>query len=207
VGEVAVTDERGSPQLDRRRRVIDVAFELGAEGGYDAVQMREVAATANVALATIYRYFSSKDHLLAAAMTEWTSRLRNRVAQSPPKGDTMADQLVDVLHRACKAMERQPKLSMALIRSLSSADPGVNESGTAMQHEIALMGDEILQGLDAELRNDILRVIGHVWYSSLITWANGRRDFESVITELDRAVHVLVDPHEQPQIERSLPSQ
>jgi hypothetical protein len=30
----------------------------------------------------------------------------------------------------------------------------------------------------------------------LMTWANGRRDFESVITELDRAVHVLVDPHE-----------
>ena len=29
-----------------------------------------------------------------------------------------------------------------------------------------------------------------------MTWANGRRDFESVITELDRAVHVLVDPHE-----------
>ena len=156
MGEVAVTDERGSPQIDRRRRVIDVAFELGAEGGYDAVQMREVAATANVALATIYRYFSSKDHLLAAAMTEWTSRLRTRVAQSPPKGDTMADQLVDVLHRACKAMERQPKLSMALIRSLSSADPGVNESGTAMQQEIALMGDDILRDLDAELRADIL---------------------------------------------------
>ena len=58
------------------------------------------------------------------------------------------------------------------------------------------MGDDILRHLDAELRADILRVIGHVWYSSLMTWANGRRDFESVITELDRAVHVLVDPHE-----------
>ena len=74
-------------QRDRRQRVIDAAFELGAERGYDAVQMRDVAATANVALATIYRYFSSKDHLLAAAMTEWTARLQGRVAQSPPRGD------------------------------------------------------------------------------------------------------------------------
>jgi TetR/AcrR family transcriptional regulator, cholesterol catabolism regulator len=65
-----------------------------------------------------------------------------------------------------------------------------------MRQEIALMGDDILRHLDAELRADILRVIGHVWYSSLMTWANGRRDFESVITELDRAVHVLVDPHD-----------
>ena len=77
-------------QRDRRRRVIDAAFELGAERGYDAVQMRDVSATANVSLATIYRYFSSKDHLLAAAMTEWTTELQERVAQSPPRGDTAA---------------------------------------------------------------------------------------------------------------------
>ena len=36
-------------QQERRRRLIDAAFELGAEGGYDAVQMRSVSATANVA--------------------------------------------------------------------------------------------------------------------------------------------------------------
>ncbi len=181
MGKVAVTEERGSPQTDRRQRVIDVAFELGAEGGYDAVQMREVAATANVALATIYRYFSSKDHLLAAAMTEWTSRLRTRVAQSPPKGDTMADQLVDVLHRACKAMERQPKLSMALIRSLSSADPGVNESGTAVQHGDRADGRrDPATASTPSCATTSCGCIGHVWYSALMTWANGRRDFESV---------------------------
>lgn len=195
MGRVAVTGERGAPQVDRRQRVIDVAFELGAEGGYDAVQMREIASTANVALATIYRYFSSKDHLLAAAMGEWTARLRDGVAESPPKGDTASDQLADVLHRACRAMERQPKLSMALVRALSSPDPGVSESSAAVQNQIASMGDDILAGLDAELRADILAVIGHVWYSTLVSWANGRRDFDSVISELDRAVHVLVDPH------------
>ena len=73
-------------QRDRRQRIIDAAFELGAEWGYDAVQMRDVAATANVSLATIYRYFSSKDHLLAAAMSDWTARLQRRVATSPPAG-------------------------------------------------------------------------------------------------------------------------
>ena len=49
----------------------------------------------------IYRHSSA--HLLAAAMTEWTTKLQGRVAQSPPKGDTAADQLVDVLARACRA--------------------------------------------------------------------------------------------------------
>jgi TetR/AcrR family transcriptional regulator, cholesterol catabolism regulator len=184
-------------QLDRRRRLIDAAFELGAEGGYEAVQMREISVTANVALATIYRYFSSKDDLLAAAMTEWTVRLRNRVQQSPPRGKTAADQMVDVLHRACKAMERQPKLSEALVRALSSADAGVQESGADVQRQIASMGDAILVDFPPELRADILAAISHVWYSTLVSWANGRRDFASVMTELERATRVLITPYEQ----------
>ena len=190
-----LTDE----QLNRRRRVIDAAFELGAERGYDAVQMRDVAATANVALATIYRYFSSKDHLLVAAMTEWTARLQSRVAQSPPRGDTPADQLVDVLHRACHAMQRQPKLSMALVRALSSPDSGVQESSLEVQRQIGSLGDTILVDLSAEVRADILDVLGHVWYSTLVAWANGRNDFAFVTRELERATRALVEPHYAPQ--------
>lgn len=189
--------ELSPEQQDRRRRLIDAAFELGAEGGYEAVQMRDVSVTANVALATIYRYFSSKDDLLAAAMTEWTGRLRGRVAQSPPRGETAADQMVDVLRRACKAMERQPKLSEALVRALSSADPGVRASGAEVQRQIASMGDGILAALEPDVRADILAALGHVWYSTLVSWANGRRDFASVMSELERATRVLITPYER----------
>ena len=189
--------ELSPEQQDRRRRLIDAAFELGAEGGYEAVQMRDVSVTANVALATIYRYFSSKDDLLAAAMTEWTGRLRGRVAQSPPRGETAADQMVDVLRRACQAMERQPKLSEALVRALSSADAGVRASGAEVQRQIASMGDGILADLDPDVRADILAALGHVWYSTLVSWANGRRDFSSVMTELERATRVLITPYER----------
>ena len=89
------------------------------------------------------------------------------MAQSPPRGDTAAEQMADVLHRACKAMERQPKLSVALVRALSSADPGVVESGVAVEQQIAAMGNDILADLDPQVRADILAVLGHVWYSAL----------------------------------------
>lgn len=183
-------------QEERRRRLIDAAFELGAAGGYEAVQMRDVAATANVALATIYRNFSSKDHLLAAAMTEWTGRLRDRVAHSPAKGDTPTDQIIDVLRRACAAMGRQPKLSMALVRALSSADPGVRNSTPEVRDSIASIGDPILAHLDPETRADVLAVLGHVWYSALMGWATDRTDFATVTAELERAARVLLRPHD-----------
>ena len=198
VGErpVARVAPTNGDQRDRRRRVIDAAFELGAERGYEAVQMRDVSAIANVSLATIYRYFSSKDHLLAAAMTEWTTKLQGRVAQSPPKGDTPADQLCDVLARACRAMARQPKLSAALVRALSAPDPGVQESAAEVQRQIEAMASGILIELDPATQSDILAVLGHVWYSTLVAWANGRTDFDRVTAELERAVRVLVEPHQ-----------
>lgn len=176
--------------------MIDAAFELGAEGGYEAVHMRDVATTANVALATIYRNFSSKDELLAAAMTEWTGRLRDRVAQRPPRGETATEQMMDVLDRACAAMARQPKLSMALVRALASPDAGVRQSGGDVRSSIAAVGDPILAHLGQEERDDILAVLGHVWYSSLVTWAHGRSDFDVVISELHRACRVLITPHD-----------
>ncbi|MDZ7731933.1 MAG: TetR family transcriptional regulator [Acidimicrobiia bacterium] len=91
---------------------------MGAEGGYDAVQMRDVAARAGVALGTIYRYFSSKDHLLAAALVEWVNDLERRVNQRPPRGDTIADRVVDILRRATKAMENDPQLAAAVVTAL-----------------------------------------------------------------------------------------
>ena len=64
----AAESKRARNQAARRERVIAAAVDLASEGGYDAVQMRDVATTAGVALGTIYRYFSSKDHLLAETM-------------------------------------------------------------------------------------------------------------------------------------------
>jgi len=54
---------------------------LGLEGGYEAVQMRDVAARADVAMGTVYRYFTSKDHLLAATLVHWVEMLDTRIGQ------------------------------------------------------------------------------------------------------------------------------
>ena len=183
-------------QEARRRRVMQAALDLGAEGGYDAVQMREVAATANVALGTIYRYFSSKDHLLAAAMAQWTEQLRGRLVQAPGRGETRTDQLLDVLRRACRAMERQPKLTAALVTALASPDAGVETNASDVRAQIAMMAGSTIDDLDPETRSTILSIVGHVWYSTLTAWANGRRPFSHIYNELERAVRLLLAPYD-----------
>src|SRR3954451_16637018 len=115
-------DALTSSQAARRQRVLVSALDLAAAGGYEAVQMRDVATSAGGALGTIYRYFPSKDALLAAAMVEWMEDLERRVSQRGPRGDTTAERVYDVLRRAVSTMERQPQLAVAVITALTSDD-------------------------------------------------------------------------------------
>ena len=54
-------DALSATQLARRKRIVAAATDLAAQGGYDAVQMRDVAARAKIALGTLYRYHRARD--------------------------------------------------------------------------------------------------------------------------------------------------
>ena len=179
-------------QAARRGRVIEAAMALAAEGGYDAVQMRDVASGANVALGTIYRYFSSKDQLLAAAMVEWLGQLEQEVGRRPPRGDTAAERVVDVVRRASRTLGRNPLLTSALVTAVAAPDPDVvafhRESSAAMQRILsASMGD-----LDEATKADVVRVLNHVWFSALLAWVHGWTDADSVIEELEVAGRLVL---------------
>ena len=181
-------------QAARRDGVLRAALDLGAAGGYDAVQMRDVATTAGVALGTIYRYFSSKDHLLAAAMVEWVHDLERRVGQRPPKGDNTAARVSDVLSRATRAMEKEPKLSEAVVTALLSPDRGA----AACQEDVSaamirIMSQAIGDDFDPEFHTQLTRTLGHVWFAALIGWVNGWSGMDKVADEVDLATHLLLD--------------
>jgi AcrR family transcriptional regulator len=190
--EAPTVDTLTKSQAARRQRVIRAALELAAEGGYDAVQMRDVAARANVALGTIYRYFSSKDALLASAMVEWMAELEKTVLARPPAGDRTADRVMDVLNRALRAMERQPQLAGAVVAALTSGDPAGVEAMNSMTGTVAsIMRPAFPPDVDPALEASVAKMLGHVWWSCLIAWANGMGDMTWVSAELSEAATLL----------------
>jgi AcrR family transcriptional regulator len=180
-------------QAARRERVIEAAIELAAEGGYDAVQMRSVAATANVALGTIYRYFTSKDHLLAAALVAWATDLQQRIEQRPPRGDDVAERVVDVLRRATRAIERSPELAAAMVTAITSPDPAVKSCQQEMSAVLGALISSPLAGAPDELRDGAVRVLSHVWFSALVGWVNGWGNVGDVGDELETAARLLLE--------------
>jgi AcrR family transcriptional regulator len=180
-------------QRERRRRIIEAALELAAEGGYEAVQMREVAARAGVALGTLYRYFSSKERLLVAGMGERVAMMRLRIKERPPVGDTPAQRVIEDLRRATRGLQRQPNVTSAMLKSLIASDGGVSE----LMEPIGEQMTEIIvsaMGHPAPDEHDraVAVVIQHVWMASLLWWVAGHAPASHVDDVVSRAVMLLL---------------
>jgi AcrR family transcriptional regulator len=181
-------------QAARRERVVRAALELGAEGGYEAVQMRDVAARAGVALGTIYRYFPSKDALLLAVMVHWLGDLEERVTRRPPSGTTTVERIMDVLGRALRAMGRDPQLTAAVVGAMTAGDPAsVDAIGEVTRAMARIMQSAFPDDVDPALEASAAKALGHVWWSATISWANGMGDIDWVAAELREAAELIAD--------------
>lgn len=186
---------RAAETAARKLRLVAAASALAREGGYDAVQMRDVAARAEVALGTLYRHYSSKDQLLLAAMLHQTELLRTRIEAQPPTASSPADRVSDVLGRACRALEREPRVTAALVSAMFSTDPDAIDMKRAVGDQLqgiiarAVAGDGSAH-VDVEA---VVEVLGGVWLSALALWAGGLTDAATMAARLDRAAHLVLD--------------
>jgi len=180
-------------QRERRKRILDATLTLASKGGYDAVQMREVADRADVALGTLYRYFPSKIHLLVSALAREFERTREKLSRRPIPGDTPAERIIDVLHKVTRNMQREPLLTEAITRAFMFADP----SAAAEVNAVAALMEQILtdamhDGAPTADERAIARVIGDVWLSNLVAWVTRRASAADVSRQLELATRLLL---------------
>ena len=184
-------------QRERRDRMLNAAMKLASDGGYDAVQMREVADGAGVALGTLYRYFPSKVHLLVAALASRFEQAEAITERRAVVGDTAHERVMKILAGTTVSLQKQPLLTEAMVRAFMFADASV-------LGEIEQVGDRLTRmiaraiagspdhGQATEEEAAIIRVIADVWMAALVSWANGRSGAADVEKSVDVAVRLLL---------------
>jgi AcrR family transcriptional regulator len=180
-------------QAVRRRRVLDATLALADKGGFEAVQMRDVAAEAGVALGTVYRYFSSKERLLLEANVGQVEALGADLLSRPPKGDSPAELVVDELRRACHALEPRPQATAAMERALGSSQPSEADAVRRVSEAMtAIITGAMHEGDSSERDRAVARVLSQVWLSSLVGWVGGVDGPQVVGDDLERAARMLI---------------
>jgi AcrR family transcriptional regulator len=182
-------------QLARRERILDAAVELASEGGYDAVQMREVADRADVALGTLYRYFPSKVHLLVSAMGRTFEELQASVTPSDAATSTPQERVYRVVAAVTRYLAKNRRLSGAMIRALVSADVDagseVDAVGAQMVGMIAGAWHEL--GTVPNERDALVAlIIGKVWLADVLTLLTRRMTVSQVLEDLEATIALVM---------------
>jgi len=181
-------------QAARRERILDAAFELAADGGWDAVQMREVADRAEVALGTLYRYFPSKVHLLVTLLGRTFTQLEHSVQVDRAVG-TPQERVYRVVAVMTRYLARHRRLSGAMVRALMTADVEV-------ARDVEAVGD-LLVSLIASATHDpgdspderdtlVAHVIGKVWLTDVVTLLSGRMTVSQVLEDLESTIALVM---------------
>jgi len=183
-----------SGQLARRAKIIEAVTELIADVGADAVQMRDVATRSGVALGTVYRYFSSKERLLAAALEDWQKRLTRRVLSARGAADEgpLAG-ILDYLQRAQRAFHRNPRMTALMLQAMTSTDPEAKAAIDHMGRTNAEMFDRLLEGIAPEQIPDVSFGLNAALTSALTSVLTGAMPLDESLQRVEWVARTLID--------------
>jgi AcrR family transcriptional regulator len=208
--QLVATMTRG--QLERRERLTDAVIELVSEIGPENVQMRVVAERSGVALGTAYRYFSSKEHLLAAAVTEWQRRLTDRVLAEvnraepgqrgdagqpgepgePTRGGGACERVLVFVQRQLRAFQRQPNFARFITQLNASTDPFASEVLGELATANERVMNALLGGVPADVARNAITAINSTLVVSLTSWTTGRATFADIARRTEGVVRLVL---------------
>lgn len=126
-----------------RRKVLTAVLDLVAEGSLDELSVPAVARRSGVSVATIYRYFPTRDDLLVAAADEPSRVALDAYPLDPAEPDPLA--------AFQRSMWQSFATNMALLRHQISSDSGREMREARLERSRARLSDHVRErGVDPE---------------------------------------------------------
>ena len=183
-------------QHNRYARMLQVATSMLATGGEETLQMKELAERAEVSLATLYRYFPAKDHvLLALSYSRYENALR-RVRGEAPQGRTVQERVTSHLLREFRAEQRDQLLTAALARVLTDTRPEYSQ-GIAKVEWLHMQVLEHVATAGGPASDDLrrrLRIVADVFGAATRRWLAGVSSAAEARFEIRMGCYLLSAP-------------
>ncbi|MCW2785822.1 MAG: kstR 1 [Marmoricola sp.] len=182
-------------QKDRYRRMLAAAVDLGTRQEFERVQMQDVAVVADVAIATLYRYFPSKVHLYVAVMKAQLATVDAKAFSSRPAAPSDPTQAVgDLLIMLTRRLHENRRLSMSMMQSIILAG-GMEDAGARDVEDGFLAVLLKLTGWGNRATEDQRRRVWLViqcWFGVLMTTVGGGRPLADAEADIRRACELLL---------------
>jgi AcrR family transcriptional regulator len=173
-------------EADTVSRLVEAtATELDASG-YEGLTVRNVARRADMAPATAYTYFSSKDHLVAEVF--W-----RRLAALPPvhvdRRRTPSARVATAMRDLGAMVTDEPRLAAACTKALVADDPDVHP----LRERIGgILHDRMADALGEDATPAILRALDLAVSGALISAGTGHFPYDEMSDRLAEVAQLVV---------------
>jgi AcrR family transcriptional regulator len=196
-------------QQERYDRVVDAATEALSAGGQDAVQMKDLAQRAGVSLATLYRYFPSKEYVLLAVSLARYQTAARKVFAEVPQGTTVRERVTSHLMREFRTQQREQRLTAALTQALTGTTRTYSELIEAVEHlhlrilrHVAAAGGPV-----SEQQQKVLAVVLDIFSGATRRWLAGTYSAAEAKFHIETGCELLELPDDvvDAELERAAP--
>jgi AcrR family transcriptional regulator len=170
-----------SLQADREAEIVDAALRCFRQFGMHKTTLQDVADTAGLSRATVYRYFPDRGVLIKAAIDHATTNMYARASEAAARGKTLESQVAAFVEVQVQAGVEQQARQRVRAREtdevflqayLQRADQAAQTRMSFLEPYVKAAGDR------GELRKDVSVAEACEWISiamfSMIFWPSGQ---------------------------------
>jgi TetR/AcrR family transcriptional regulator, cholesterol catabolism regulator len=170
-------------------------------GGYEAVQVREVARRAHVSIASIYRRYKTRDDLIVAALGRGMAANGHAPAPPAPPGELLYDGLMRIFRHVFEPWEKSPRMLQAYHKA--AASPAGTELTRQGANAIVPAARHLLEGRDPGYAADVEDILTNMAYAVTGRFIEGQIAITAILPTLERAVRRLTTDNRDARTRRS----
>jgi AcrR family transcriptional regulator len=175
-------------------RILDTVLTLIESEGFKKVVLRDVADQARMSLATIYKYFPSRDELIVAAVERWMAENVFRPLENPVPEGSLYDKLMWIFRLIFEPWEEHPHMLDAFVR----ASTAVGGDRLYPQGAVVLenLGKSVFENFDPAFAEDVGNILTMVTSGAFVNYVSGRIQITDILPAIERAVYRLTEMHD-----------
>lgn len=171
---------RGLPVISKREQLLTEAIRIFGRQGYHEASIEEIGAAAGINASSVYRYFSSKSDLLAAAFHRTGERVAIANAEALSEATSRSDAAVRIAERFARMTFAMPEIGPVYFAEFSNLPASEQHRLRSIQRQNVLEWANLLDGDQVEARFRVHAAVG------LVTDVGRRIRFDSRPAHLAR---------------------
>jgi len=178
-------------QRDRREAIVATTLEMLATREHGQIHMRDIADASGVALATLYRYFASKDLLYAHTVVAWGQAFVSTTRRRAGNAASDEERMQQTFRRTIKAYERWPTFYRLISALEITEDAEARQVFQAFSAHYQASLRTVLEHTDPEDAAMVAQMLLSALGAALRKWSVGEWETAQVYDHMSKAVDLM----------------